>query len=514
MPLPIVFQAFFTLLSFFIMCLSLQKWRQPHMMYFTFLSIGVFFICVGILLEITSPTLEAAIVACKVQYIGAPFLGVLYYLFCRDYSSIPIWSSRNILLLLIFPVTVSLLVFTWPAQTLFYKDLSFCTTGVVNHLVITPGPLYFPIYIYHLTLAFLGAFTVAKKYHRKGSGRKHALAFFIASLLPIAAQVVKFAGFIPREWDIIPASMAAFIAFLLWYITRYRQHEWQSLGRELIVEHMKDGFILLDTRDRFLDANAMAKFYFPAIATVSIGMPVKEIEALPRQLFARDDSVFTIQTEEETLHLRSSRSPLTSGDRVLGTSILIYDDTENFKLMAELQQMATHDALTGLYNRGTFFAYARRDYSLSIRKNDPASVLMMDLDFFKKVNDRYGHAIGDKVLETVGAIIKERFRQTDICGRYGGEELCVWLPAATNEDAFIIADVIRRAVEQTYFDTPLGKFHITISIGISCIDYEHLQSFEEVLNQADSALYTAKNTGRNKIHIYQPGELGEISAEE
>lgn len=109
---------------------------------------------------------------------------------------------------------------------------------------------------------------------------------------------------------------------------------------------------------------------------------------------------------------------------------MFYDVTQLHQLMNDLHEMATHDGLTGLLNRATFFRYAQRDFELARRAEQDISVLMLDIDFFKNVNDQHGHQCGDEVLSQVADILRERLRRTDICGRYGGEEFCVLLPGA------------------------------------------------------------------------------------
>jgi diguanylate cyclase (GGDEF)-like protein len=128
---------------------------------------------------------------------------------------------------------------------------------------------------------------------------------------------------------------------------------------------------------------------------------------------------------------------------------------------------------------------------------------MMDLDRFKDINDTYGHACGDKVLVDVARVLLTRLRRTDISGRYGGEEFCVWLPGAASASAAAIAEAIREEVRRTAFLSPTGQFNITISIGVAPVDYSKEQSFYDLVAAADAALYDAKNSGRNRVCFYR-----------
>lgn len=499
-----IIQPLFAVLSIVVTCVALSKWRQPRLLFFTCLTILISLINIGYLLEITAPSLDAAILATKLQQLGTPFIGVLYLLFSLDYCNSSLPNNRLIPLLFVIPCVVALSAFTWPIQNWYYTDIAFIDAGGLRHLEFDEGIFYYINFSYNLCVCAVSAIFISNYYKTAGRhGRRHAMVVLIALLLPAFAQVLRLLRIPFSHWNLIPAFLTLSGVGLVWYIASYRQREWQTLGRELVVENMKDAFILLDTRDRYMDANAAAFRYFPQLQHLRTGVRATTVNGFPPQLISQDDGVFTVNVEGEELYLRTSRSHLLDGERVLGTGILVYDDTENQRLMDELQQMATHDALTGLYNRGTFFSYAGRDYALTARRRDAASVLMIDIDHFKRVNDQYGHATGDTVIAAVAQVLQARLRHTDICGRYGGEELAVWLPGAHAEGAALIADVIRRAVQHTTFEADEGRFNVTVSIGVSSINHEENQSFEDLVNQADTALYQAKNSGRNRVCTYQ-----------
>ncbi len=164
----------------------------------------------------------------------------------------------------------------------------------------------------------------------------------------------------------------------------------------------------------------------------------------------------------------------------------------------EIQRMAMTDNLTSVYNRHSFYALAGREIARADRTGEPLSIAMVDIDFFKKVNDNFGHAMGDQVLKTAAGQIKDNVRKTDVLARYGGEEFIVLLPSTGAKDAYIVAERIRNCIEGYRFEKMGG---ITVSIGLSeRVDKEII---DDVINKADTALYKAKEAGRNRTVVYE-----------
>ena len=165
-------------------------------------------------------------------------------------------------------------------------------------------------------------------------------------------------------------------------------------------------------------------------------------------------------------------------------------------------QYATLDALTNLNNRRQFETRLGQEISIAKRQNNPLCAMMIDIDFFKKVNDTYGHSAGDEVLRSVASIIKQALRESDIPSRYGGEEFAVLLPFTQINEAFIVAERLRKAVEETLItinqDSDEEKqIKVTISMGLA--EYDYNESGDELFERADKALYEAKKNGRNQV---------------
>lgn len=176
------------------------------------------------------------------------------------------------------------------------------------------------------------------------------------------------------------------------------------------------------------------------------------------------------------------------------------------KVYSEILKHATLDALTGFYNRRQLEERIKQETAKAKRKKTNLCAIMTDIDFFKRVNDVYGHAAGDLVLKTVSKTMRSQLREYDIAGRYGGEEFALLLPFTRTEEAIMVAERLRKAVENKKIDlskidseVPDKSINVTISIGI--YEFKDSDSPSDLLTKADKALYEAKETGRNKVVV-------------
>jgi len=166
----------------------------------------------------------------------------------------------------------------------------------------------------------------------------------------------------------------------------------------------------------------------------------------------------------------------------------------------KLETLTITDALTGLYNRQYFDRTLDSQWDLASRSQSSLSILFLDIDFFKKVNDKYGHLVGDKALCHAANILKEiTQRKSDMIARYGGEEFAIILPSTEHKDALILAENIRKRLENIPLISDDISINMTVSIGVNTIIPNNKSSNMEFVDNVDKALYAAKHTGRNKV---------------
>jgi diguanylate cyclase (GGDEF)-like protein len=180
---------------------------------------------------------------------------------------------------------------------------------------------------------------------------------------------------------------------------------------------------------------------------------------------------------------------------------ILLDITERKLMEEKLLHLSNHDPLTGLYNRRMLEEQLTKDIQRADRYKHPLSLFMVDIDHFKSVNDTHGHTAGDLIIKAVANVIEELIREIDYSCRYGGEEFAIVLPETSLTEAGEIAERLRTTIEEKIFEINDGKkLSITISIGVS--DFATgSESLEVLINRADSALYAAKDFGRNCIKI-------------
>ncbi len=247
----------------------------------------------------------------------------------------------------------------------------------------------------------------------------------------------------------------------------------------------------------------------------------KWLRAKAGPVFNLKTPVFLIWEQRQYLFKFGSNRPVTSSTEYMYQNVtmfpliadsgevdrlcmLVYDVTDQAlgktrveQLNQELQVMSRVDGLTGLYNRRYWQERFDNTFKLARRRQKPVTAMMLDIDHFKQVNDTYGHQAGDKVIQTLAAVIKKSVRETDLTGRYGGEEFAIILSDSDCSNAVNVAERIRKLCEQQEVIHEGEVIRFTVSLGLAAFSPEY-QSSMQWLEQADQALYDAKAKGRNQ----------------
>jgi len=180
-----------------------------------------------------------------------------------------------------------------------------------------------------------------------------------------------------------------------------------------------------------------------------------------------------------------------------------------------LEHQTQIDPLTGLFNRRAFERKIAEEFERAKRYNHPISVLLLDIDNFKNINDTYGHHGGDTALVKISETLRERTRRSDFPARYGGEEFVLILPETDQDSAFQVANKIHEKIRSQTFGTSTSPFALTVSIGLSSTSTKAYTDWRQILEDADQAMYVAKNSGKDRVQICMPrgkNGLTQISA--
>lgn len=180
---------------------------------------------------------------------------------------------------------------------------------------------------------------------------------------------------------------------------------------------------------------------------------------------------------------------------------------ENAELHQEIARQAVTDGLTGVANRRSFNESFSREFERARRYNEPLSLAIIDLDFLKKINDTYGHKAGDDAIASIGKLLKQSSRVSDVAARYGGEEFCLLLPNTETDMAEQLAERIRRKINEAHIE---GPGTISASIGVACYP-SHADDPDLLFQKADAALYAAKQNGRNQVHVANKDDSTHLS---
>lgn len=277
-----------------------------------------------------------------------------------------------------------------------------------------------------------------------------------------------------------------------------------------IIESSSEGIVVVDEQGKIKYLNSQFIEMFDLMTKPEKSLGDQElIQMLKDTLIAESQKVFCLMnhTKTEYIHLKNGNvyeqhgRSLLESEQIIGYLWNYRDVTENQKVVTELSEMALTDELTGLLNRRGYKEKAEKAISYSKVHLTDLTMLMLDIDHFKMVNDTYGHIVGDFVLINLAKIMKKRFRKEDILVRAGGEEFILLLQNTSEQDAYKLAEKLRVNVQEQVFDIEGYLIQFTVSIGIATC--EAGVDLAELTSRADTACYLAKEHGRNRTEIYK-----------
>ena len=385
------------------------------------------------------------------------------------------------------------------------------TVTQVDGVFIQSMGKLFPIQLAYTYLLAFGSLTLLVRAFLLSTGALRwqtgllLLGISIPVLVSIAVDVL---GWNPLPYFDEPAFSLVFAVVLFgWATFSFNTFYLLPVASDVIIKNMKDGVLVADIDGLVIFSNTAAQRVMGRSEAQVIAQPVGQLldewqpEAAQAWIEGRDQVQLVLDSQPQRyFRLTISQLAGNSGERI-GSLLTLYDNTEQKNFEQRLNELAICDPLTGSYNRRYFYEMANTYFAQTLRSGKPLSILMIDLDHFKNINDNFGHNTGDLVLQKVAVTCKNQVRTPDIFSRYGGEEFVLALPETCLKDALMVAERLRKAVEA--LDQEVEGIPVTASFGVAESSGGEGMTLDILLNRADEAMYKSKHAGRNRVSAWE-----------
>ena|GEM_PF-2533854 len=465
--------------------------------------------CVGCGAEAVADSLAAKLMWVRVEYVGymgAPFCFLLLVLQLDRRSR---WlSGPRLLLLALVPALTVGLFWTNDLHHLVWQSYSLDLSLPARYLGPVAGPWYWVDVGYSLMEMIVALAILWHRYRREQGVRRRQALLMLAALVPPTLSVPAYlAGAyhaLRLSYDPTAVSMMFTVPLLAWGLFRHRLFALVPVARDRVIEEMSDGVIVVSDSGELVDLNPAAERTFNLVKSKAVESLVQDVFAGWPGLVQLCSSTVpsrietAVATAERAVHYEARVTPLIGRrGRLVGRVVVLRDISERKTNEDRLAAMAAQDPLTGLLNRRSFEEAAQRVLASSSLVPARAAVLFLDLDHFKVINDRLGHAAGDEILVSLSSLLRSHLRENDLIARLGGDEFTIFLAGTGLDEAVLTAERLRQAVGEYDFHLGATHFDLTLSIGVAAV--QGVDDLSSALARADSALYEAKSLGRDRV---------------
>jgi diguanylate cyclase (GGDEF)-like protein len=500
--------------SIAILALAVYAWvRRPSAGAFPFIGLMIagFLYAFGYAFELASTRIAGMLFWTRVEYLGNVAIPIFWLLLAGRATGRTRWLTKPVLSLMVGLSAVTLFLnWTSPLHRLFYRAVSVSTAGPFP-LIQTEKAAWYWVHQAYMNLAIVaGTMMLLSAFVRSTAAyRRQTAAMVGGALLPWLAYGFYILGWSPYGIDTGPFGLILAGPIFALVLFRFRLLDLVPVARDAVFMGMIEGVVVADAHDRIIDFNPAAQRLFPGLAGASIGRPIAETlgrhPAAHGLLAAGAGTSAEISVEiDGRLRFYEARLSLirNSRGRVACRSLSFSDSTEQAVLRQRLSSLATTDELTGAANRRAFLEVGRRETARAKRSGHALSLIILDLDHFKSINDRWGHAAGDAALVEACRRMKSSLRTADTLGRHGGEEFAVLLPETPPAQAVLVAERLRAAIAKE--PLPIRgsvTVDLTASFGVAGVDRVNEESVENLIRAADRAMYQAKTSGRGCVRL-------------
>lgn len=457
--------------------------------------------CFGYGGEVAQTNLADAMFWLHVEYLGVCWIPAFLVLLAREYNHL---RSRLELILLI-PLLTFVAQETTPWHGFFDRSVRMVSRSPFWVVSADRGPVAWLFEAYMYAALLYCAWIYLSKFRGSSSlFQKQSLLFVASFLPPLAGNLIYVSGHSPWGLDLAPVMMGVSVILGYFAVFRFEFFDLVPMARSLVFNNMRDAALVTDMRRLLVDFNPAARRLLPSLSSVNVGDDIAAAlpESLSLQKLFSDPShsqKMGLRINGQLQHFEARVLPLFVEKHQAGWAVILANVTTQVLLVHELRRQAETDKLTGVANRRSFTSAIGRENARSVRHGTVFSVLIIDVDHFKSINDHFGHVAGDRVLATVAGRIASCLRHTDLPCRYGGDEFAVLLPEAGPEIALDVAERIRCAIANDPVEMTGQTIPVSASAGLATYDPARTADWEQLLNEADQALYRAKAEGRNRV---------------
>ncbi len=487
--------------------------------------------CVFYSLEIVTTDFGLKVFWAKARFFGlAPLSSLWLAVAIQHMGSIKWFRGARWLILGIIPALVIILSMTSSHHTLFRYDYRLLPDNGIGVIHFTNGPLFWVYACYAYLLSIVTGVILYLSFRKQNTIKRRQTVLVISGIsvfiIVDALFQVKITPF--PNYNLSSSSLAISGILLSMAVFRYRILDLAPITRVMIMNGISDIIVVADDTGRLLDFNRAASVAFGLSPVSSAGLPLQDIhpffsgilETGDKYPDRTGDTQVCVNGVEKIFEI--SVKPIRfRGDHIVGTLIHLRDVSGQRRmekeireanaelvarivkiesLQAQLRELSIRDPLTGLYNRRYMDETVKRDLLMAIRNQSPLSFALIDIDYFKAVNDTWGHQAGDALLKSLAGLLVENVRKSDMVCRFGGEEFLIVLVGVSSALAQKQVDKIRIAFEGITTPYDDQRIRATFSAGVAAYP-EHGCEAPELIRSADEALYRAKREGRNRVLV-------------
>lgn len=462
--------------------------------------------CFASAFGLIATTLSAIKVWTAIQYVGMAFSTPLGLLFIMQYLGFHL-TRKKIMALIAIPFISLIMVATNDIHHFHYRVFEIDPILGAPYIHQEIGIWYIIHGIFTFGCMFVSFLLVLIHWKETTKAyRQQLIALMCGQLIPMITAFIYLLGLTPQGVDPVPMVLWASSFLYLWSINSSRLFRVMPVAKDAIFHSINDGVIVLDESARLIEFNQACSKVFPQLTRSMISRDIGEtwLEVTGQPMPFTLEAVVNTQDIEMVLSDHTYQVRVTELQHVnhgKGLLLIFTDITELKELQRQLEQLAFYDELTQIYNRRAFFQQCNQAYSEARESSSAFTVILMDIDHFKNVNDTYGHAIGDQLLVHVVKVCQSVLKKGELFARYGGEEFVLALKDSTLLEGQALANLLCNSVESQPLMTTEGAIRATISCGVA-EGTKGQETLYQLLNNADKALYAAKQAGRNRVHVF------------